>query len=57
VRGSKPKYDYDIEKIEPLINEGLSERAIARKFKWCEINFHRWINRNYIKVIRYIKRG
>ena len=57
MRGSKPKYDYDIEKIEPLINEGLSERAIARKFKWCEINFHRWINRNYIKVIRYIKRG
>lgn len=49
---TKPKYEYDIEKIESLQNEGLSIRAIARKFGWQEDSTQQWINRNYKKVVK-----
>jgi len=48
---TKPKYNYDIEKIEALQNDGLSIRAIARKMGWPEDNTQQWINRNYKKVV------
>jgi len=51
------KYDYDINKIQSLQNEGLSIRAIARKFKWCEVNTYNWLIRNYNKKITYTKKG
>tara|TARA_R100000963_G_C4605869_1_gene77932 strand:+ start:263 stop:448 length:186 start_codon:yes stop_codon:yes gene_type:complete len=51
------KYDYDINKIQSLQNEGLSIRAIARKFKWCEVNTYNWLVRNYNKKITYTKKG
>lgn len=53
---TKPKYDYAIDKIEALGNEGLSIRKIARKFGWCEVSTQAWINRNYRRVIRYVRK-
>jgi|TARA_Y100000034_G_scaffold103501_1_gene129087 transposase len=54
---SRPKkYDYDIEIIEALQNEGLSVREIARRNNWNELNTQQWINRNYKKVVRYVKK-
>lgn len=55
---TKPKYNYDIKKIEELESDtqerkGLSIRAIARKMKWPEDNTQQWINRNYRKTIKY----
>jgi len=46
----KQKYDYDIKKIEALQNQGMSVRAIARKFGWNEDNTQQWINWNFDKT-------
>lgn len=53
-------YDYDIEKIETLLNEGLSLRKIAAELGYNHSVFCRWMNRNVMveKVFRltYIKK-
>ncbi len=51
---TKPKYDYDIEKIEALENEGLSIREIARRQEWPETNTQQWIHRNYKRIVKYV---
>lgn len=51
----KPKYNYDIRKIEEMENSGFSIRAIARYMGWPETNTHHWLKRNYKRVIRYEK--
>ncbi len=52
----KKKYNYDIDKIEALENEGLSIRKIARYMKWCENGTQAWIKRNYKRVVKYTKK-
>lgn len=60
---SKPKCNYDIQKIAALENEAqeqgkrISIREIARRNNWDEDNTQQWIHRNWIKVTRYIERG
>jgi len=55
----KPKYNYDIKKIEDLENKGLSIREIAMRYGWPKGPTHKWINRNYIKsiTVKYQKRS
>lgn len=47
----KLKYDYDIEKIEPLENEGVSINEIARRHSWPLSGTHAWIKRHYDRDI------
>jgi len=54
---TKPKYDYDIKKIEALQNEGLSIRAIARQLGWQEDSTQQWLNRNYKRVFKFVKKN
>ena len=54
---TKPKYKYDIKKIEELANEGYSIRAIARYMGWPEDNTQQWLNRNYKKTIKYVPKN
>ncbi len=51
---TKPKYNYDIDKIESLENQGLSVRAISRKFGWPPPNTQQWIKRNFKKTVKYV---
>ena len=53
---TKPKYDYDINKIEDLQNKGVSLRETARRLNFPEIAMYNWIKRNYDKVIKYTKK-
>lgn len=54
---TKPKYKYDIDKIEALENEGLSIRAIARKLGWPEFNTQDWIKRNFKRIVKYVPKN
>lgn len=56
---TKPKYDYDIHKIEALENqdEGLSIRAIARKLGWPGPNTQQWIKRNFKRIVKYVPKN
>ena len=41
------RYEYDIERITGLLNDGMSMREIARKLEYGEIAMIQWIKRNY----------
>ena len=41
------RYQYDIERITELLNEGMSMREIARKLEYGEIAMIQWVKRNY----------
>lgn len=54
---SKPKFNYDIDKIEALENEGLSIRAIGRKLGWPGPNTQQWIKRNFKRIVKYVPKN
>ena len=51
------RYNYDISKIEEMANKGYSIRKIARHHGWDERCTQSWINRNFIKSVRYIRKN
>ena len=53
----KPKYSYDIRKIEEMENQRISIREIARRMNWSEQGTHTWIKRNFKRVVKYIPNG
>lgn len=53
---TKPKHNYDIDKIQALENEGNSIRGVARILGLPEVSTQAWIKRNYNRVVVYIKK-
>ena len=47
------KYNYDIDVITDLLNEGLSLRQVARNKGWSYNATQAWIKRNFWKEITY----
>lgn len=48
----KTKYNYNINLIEKLQNDGLTIADIAKKFGWERVATLKWISRNYVKTVR-----
>jgi hypothetical protein len=53
----KTKYKYDIEVIESMFNMGCSIRFIARRHGWCERSTQNWINRNFDKHTKFVRKS
>ncbi len=56
---TKPKHNYDIEKIAELQSDtdttkGVSLRGAARQLGLPEIATQAWVNRNFKKIVKYI---
>ena len=55
---TKPKYEYDIKKIEDGCNSKprLSIRAVARANNWPEASTCHWVKRNYSRITKYVEK-
>lgn len=52
----KPKYNYNIDLIQEMQNNGMSVIKISEKLGYCKVSCQGWLNRNFDKTIKYSKK-